>query len=102
MFLTASAVVVWLTHLSWLPCAGSMLRGTPFDSAQQADFSEACLRAMDSSVGFPLATWLERPQQLVNALNAAALVLLGLGWLALVRSWGHPGKTWRWPLRRAC
>lgn len=57
---------------------------------------------MDSSIGFPLATWLERPQQLVNALNAAALVLLGLGWLALVRSWGHPGKTWRWPLRRAC
>ena len=85
LLLAAGAVAVWVTHRSWLPCEATMLNGTPFDTGGP-EFSETCLAAMDRSIGFPFASWSESPdQQLLNALNTVTLLLLGLGWLALVR-----------------
>ena len=85
LLLAAGAVAVWVTHRSWLPCEATMLNGTPFDTGGP-EFSETCLAAMDRSIGFPFASWSGSPdQQLLNALNTVTLLLLGLGWLALVR-----------------
>lgn len=96
LLIAASGLVVWITHLGWAPCAGSMLEGTQFDpTPHDWNFTEACTAAMDHGDGFPISGWLESPlQQTVNGLNALALLLLGVAWLALVRGWGVRGRGW--------
>lgn len=93
LLIAASGVVVWVTHLGWAPCAGSMFESTQFDpTPHDANFSPACYEAMDHGDGFPISSWLESPlQQTVNGLNAIALLLLGLAWVLLVRSRGVQG-----------
>ncbi len=94
LLIAASGVVVWVTYLGWVPCAGSMLEGTQFDpTPHEWDFSMACHEAMDHGDGFPISSWLASPlQQTVNGLNAVALLLLGVAWLVLVRNWGLQGR----------
>ena len=94
LLIAASGVVVWVTYLGWVPCAGSMLEGTQFDpTPHDWNFSKACHEAMDHGDGFPISSWLESPlQQTVNGLNAIALLLLGVAWLLLVRNWGIRGR----------
>lgn len=94
LLIAASGVVVWVTYLGWVPCAGSMLEGTQFDpTPHEWDFSKACHEAMDHGDGFPISSWLESPlQQTVNGLNAVALLLLGVAWLMLVRNRGIRGR----------
>lgn len=86
LLLAASGVAVWVTQLGWVPCAGTMLEGTPFDATPHDwNFTAACQAAMDHGDGFPISGWLASPlQQTVNGLNAVALLLLGLAWLFLV------------------
>lgn len=96
LLIAASGMVVWITYLGWVPCAGSMLEGTQFDpSPYEWTFTEACHAAMDHGDGFPVSGWLESPlQQTVNGLNAIALLLLGVAWLTLVRSCRPRGGVW--------
>ncbi len=94
LLIAASGVVVGVTYLGWVPCAGSMLEGTQFDpTPHDWNFSQACHEAMDHGDGFPISSWLESPlQQTVNGLSAIALLLLGVAWLMLVRNWGIRGR----------
>jgi len=73
--LAAAATTGLSTYMHWLPCRGSMLRGSivhgyDYDGGK---FSDLCLRRMDGDQG----PW-------ESELNVAAMVLLGLAWLALV------------------
>jgi hypothetical protein len=80
----ASAVAAgWSTYLHWLPCRGSMLRGSiihgydyDYDGGK---FSDLCLRRMDGDQG-----------QWESELKVVAMVLLGVAWLTLVF-----GLRWR-------
>jgi hypothetical protein len=82
----ASAVAAgWSTYLHWVPCRGSMLRGSivhdySYDY-EGGSFSDLCLRRMDGDRG---------PWDL--ALYVLAMALAGLAWLTLVLGM-------RWQLR---
>ncbi len=80
----ASAVAAgWSTHLYWLPCRGSMLRasivhGYAYDYGG-GQFSDACLRRMDTGLFEPGEQTPWAPDLLVLAMAVA-----GLAWLTLV------------------
>ena len=60
LLLAAGAVAVWVTHRSWLPCEGTMLNGTPFDTGAQS-LPFAATRSGDLQLAFDgldLAPWL--------------------------------------------
>jgi hypothetical protein len=75
--LAAAAAAAWSTYLHWLPCRGSMLRGSVVHGYEYdydgGKFSDLCLRRMDGDQG----PW-------ESELQVVAMVLLGVAWLALV------------------
>jgi hypothetical protein len=77
LMLAAAVAAAWSTYLHWLPCRGSMLRGSIIHGYgydyNGGKFSDLCLRRMDGDQG----PW-------ESELNVVAMVLLGVAWLALV------------------
>ena len=86
--LAAAAATVRSTYLYWLPCRGSMLRGSIIDYYVDVGrkFSPACKQAMDGDVAL-VVPW-------TSGLNLVAMALLGVAWLTLV-----VGLRWRWRTR---
>jgi hypothetical protein len=76
------------TYLYWLPCRGSMLRGSVINNYVDVGrkFSPACKQAMDGDVAL-VVPW-------TSGLNLVAMALLGVAWLTLV-----VGLRWRWRTR---
>jgi hypothetical protein len=75
--LASAGAAAWSNYLHWLPCRGSMLRGSiihdygyDYDGSR---FSDLCLRRMDGDEG----PW-------ESELQVVAMALLGVAWLTLV------------------
>jgi hypothetical protein len=85
LMLAAAAATGWSTYLYWLPCRGSMLRGSIINHYVDvgSKFSRECKLAMDGDVAL-IVPW-------TSELNLVAMALLGVAWLALV-----VGLRWRW------
>jgi hypothetical protein len=83
--LVAAAATVRSTYLYWLPCRGSMLRGSVINYYVDVGrkFSPGCKQAMDGDVAL-VVPW-------TSGLNLVAMALLGVAWLTLV-----VGLRWRW------
>ena len=77
LMLAAAAFAAWSTYLHWLPCRGSMLRGSIIHGYDYdydgGEFSDLCLRRMDGDQG----PW-------ESELQVVAMVLLGVAWLTLI------------------
>ena len=93
LLLASGAAAAGSTYRYWLPCRGSMLSGSVFrDYAYGPDFTDACLRRMDSGTPFPFP--LTGPESTPGSpqLAVAAMVLAGLAWIVIVL-----GSRWpRW------
>ena len=76
--LVAAAATGRSTYLYWLPCRGSMLRGSIINYYVDVGrkFSPACKQAMDGDVAL-VVPW-------TSGLNLVAMALLGVAWLTLV------------------
>jgi hypothetical protein len=88
LMLVAAAATGRSTYLYWLPCRGSMLRGSIINYYVDVGrkFSPACKQAMDGDVAL-VVPW-------TSGLNLVAMALLGVAWLTLV-----VGHRWRWRTR---
>jgi hypothetical protein len=88
LMLAAAAATARSTYLYWLPCKGSMLRGSLINYYVDVGrkFSPACRQAMDGDVAL-VVPW-------TSGLNLVAMALLGVAWLTLV-----VGLRWRWRTR---
>jgi hypothetical protein len=86
--LPAAAATGRSTYVYWLPCRGSMLRGSIINYYVDVGrkFSPACMQAMDGDVAL-VVPW-------TSGLNIVAMALLGMAWLTLV-----VGLRWRWRTR---
>ena len=83
--LVAAAATGRSTYLYWLPCRGSMLRGSIINYYVNVGrkFSPGCKQAMDGDVAL-VVPW-------TSGLNLVAMALLAVAWLTLV-----VGLRWRW------
>jgi hypothetical protein len=83
--LVAGAATGLSTYLYWLPCRGSMLKGSVINYYMDVGrkFSPACKQAMDGDIAL-VTPW-------TSGLNLVAMALLGIAWLTLV-----VGLRWRW------
>ena len=73
------------TYLHWLPCRGSMLSGSIVRGfAYGPDFSDACLRRMDSGLPFPTPAELGERAPGATELAVVAIVLAAVAWLLVV------------------
>jgi hypothetical protein len=88
LMLAAATATGLSTYLYWLPCRGSMLRGSFINYYVEVGrkFSPACKQAMDGDVALVMP-W-------TSGLNLVAMAVLGMAWLALV-----VGLRWRWRTR---
>jgi hypothetical protein len=88
LMLAAAAATGRSTYLYWLPCRGSMLRGSIINYYVNVGrkFSPGCKQAMDGDVALVMP-W-------TSGLNLVAMALLGVAWLTLV-----VGLRWRWRTR---
>jgi hypothetical protein len=88
LMLAAAAATGRSTYLYWLPCRGSMLKGSVINYYVDVGrkFSPACKQAMDGDVALVMP-W-------TSGLNLVAMALLGVAWLTLV-----VGLRWRWRTR---
>ena len=86
--LVAGAATGLSTYLYWLPCRGSMLKGSIINYYVDVGrkFSPACKQAMDGDIAL-VTPW-------TSGLNLVAMALLGIAWLTLV-----VGLRWRWRTR---
>src|SRR5688572_31043940 len=86
--LAAATATGMSTYRYWLPCRGSMLRGSLINYYVEVGrkFSPACKQAMDGDVALVMP-W-------TSGLNLVAMALLGVAWLTLV-----VGLRWRWRTR---
>ena len=68
----------WSTYLYWLPCRGSMLKGSVINYYVDVGrkFSPACKQAMDGDIAL-VVPW-------TSGLNLVAMAVLGVAWLTLV------------------
>jgi hypothetical protein len=84
LMLAAAAATVRSTYLYWLPCRGSMLRGSIINDYVNVGrkFSPGCKQAMDGDVAL-VVPW-------TSELNLVAMALLGVAWLTLI-----VGLPWR-------
>jgi hypothetical protein len=77
LMLASAVAAAWSTYLHWLPCRGSMLRGSIIHDYDYdydgGSFSDLCLRRMDGDQG----PW-------ESELYVLATVLAGVAWLTLV------------------
>jgi hypothetical protein len=78
LMLVAAAATGRSTYLYWLPCRGSMLKGSSINYYVDVGrkFSPACKQAMDGDVALVMP-W-------TSGLNLVAMALLGVAWLTLV------------------
>jgi hypothetical protein len=88
LMLAAATATGLSTYLYWLPCRGSMLRGSFVNYYVEVGrkFSPACKQAMDGDVALVMP-W-------TSGLNLVAMAVLGVAWLTLV-----VGLRWRWRTR---
>lgn len=88
LMLAAAAATGRSSYLYWLPCRGSMLRGSVINYYVEVGrkFSPACEQAMDGDIAL-VVPW-------TSGLNLVAMALLGVAWLTLV-----VGLRWRWRTR---
>ena len=88
LMLAAAAASARSTYLYWLPCKGSMLRGSFINYYVDVGrkFSPGCKQAMDGDVAL-VVPW-------TSGLNLVAMALLGVAWLTLI-----VGLRWRWRTR---
>ena len=88
LMLVAAAATGRSTYLYWLPCRGSMLKGSVINYYMEVGrkFSPACKHAMDGDIAL-VVPW-------TSGLNLVAITLLGVAWLTLV-----VGLRWRWRTR---
>ena len=88
LMLVAAAATGRSTYLYWLPCQGSMLKGSVINYYVEVGrkFSPACKQAMDGDIAL-VVPW-------TSGLNLLAIALLGVAWLTLV-----VGLRWRWRTR---
>lgn len=94
LLLASGAVAAWSTYLYWLPCKGSMLSGSIFRGyAYGPDFSDACLRRMDSGTPFPFPLTGAEATPGSPQLAVAAMVLAGLAWVVIVLGSRWPRPT---------
>jgi hypothetical protein len=86
--LVAAAATGRSTYLYWLPCRGSMLKGSVLNYYVEVGrkFSPACKQVMDGDVAL-IVPW-------TSGLNLVAMALLGVAWLTLV-----VGLWWHWRTR---
>jgi len=86
--LVSAATTGRSTYLYWLPCRGSMLRGSIINDYVNVGrkFSSACKQAMDGDVAL-VVPW-------TSGLNLVAMALLGVAWITLIL-----GLRWRWGTR---
>lgn len=85
MLVAASATAV-STYLHWLPCRGAMLNGSVLKGfTYPVDFSDACLRRMDTGLPFPYPD-MSNQSAWAPELGVVATVLLAVAWLILVLS----------------
>jgi hypothetical protein len=84
--LASAGAAAWSTYLHWLPCRGSMLRGSIiYDYAYvRPKFSQACEQRMSGDQG-----------PLESALYVLAMALTGVAWLTFVL-----GMRWRLRTKR--
>lgn len=79
----AAVAAGWATYLYWLPCRGSMLNGTIAQwFSYRQEFTDACLRRMDSGAPFSYDVAEQIPW--VREMSLIALALCSVAWLALV------------------
>jgi hypothetical protein len=88
LMLAAAAATGRSTYLYWLPCRGSMLKGSVINYYMDVGrkFSPACKQAMDGDIAL-VVPW-------TSGLNLVAMAVLGVAWLTLV-----VGLRWRWRTR---
>lgn len=85
LMVASAAAVVGSTYLHWLPCRGSMVNGSIVRGyTYGTDFSDACLRRMDTGIAFPYPPEPAEQAPWASELGMAAMVLAGLAWLTLV------------------
>lgn len=85
LMLAAAAATVWSTYLHWLPCRGSMFSGSILNGyAYGPDFSDACLRRMDTGLPFPYPPEPAEQTPWASELGVAATALAGVAWLTVV------------------
>lgn len=85
LLMLAAAATACSTYLHWLPCRGTMLDGSVLAARPSVmNFSEACLRRMDTSTPFPYPPEVAEQAPWASELGAAAMALSGLAWLVLV------------------
>jgi hypothetical protein len=88
LMLAAAAATGRSTYLYWLPCRGSMLRGSIINYYVNVGrkFSPGCKQAMDGDVALVMP-W-------TSGLNLVAMALLGVAWLWLRSSSCWPLLLW--------
>ena len=93
LLMLSAATTAWSTYLHWMPCRGTMLDGSVLAARPSVmNFSDACLRRMDTSLPFPYPPEPAEQAPWASELGAAAMALSGLAWLLLVL-----GMRWsRW------
>lgn len=85
MMLAAAAAAAWSTYLHWLPCRGAMLSASILHGyAYGPDFSDACLRRMDTGTPIPFPPEPAEVTSRAAELGIVATVLLGLATLVVV------------------
>jgi len=83
LLLAAAAVTAGLaTYLFWLPCRGSMLRGSfLFPVGTGSEFSDACLVQMDTGTPFPFLADGAHQTWSSSQVAGVSIVLAALAWL---------------------
>lgn len=85
LVLGAAVATALSTYLHWLPCRGTMLSGSILRGYTYGpDFTEACLRRMDTGLPFPFPPELAERAPGAAELGLVAVVLAGLAWLVVV------------------
>lgn len=93
LLLAAAAAAAWSTYLHWLPCRGTLLNGSVLRGYRYGpDFSDACLRRMDTNPPFLYPPELSEQTPWAAELGVVAMALAGTAWLILVLGM-------RWSLR---
>lgn len=83
--LAAAAATAWSTYLHWLPCRGTLLNGSFLRGyAYGPDFSDGCLRRMDTGLPFPSPPEPAEQAPWASELGVVAMTLVGVAWIGLV------------------
>lgn len=85
LLMAAGLATGWSTYLHWLPCRGALLSGSLVRGYRYGpDFSDACLRRMDSGLPFPYPPEPSEQTPWASELGVVAMALAGTAWIVLL------------------